>query len=116
MNSLKMFPQVFISLQEELLLHPDLLDLMRNCPEIDFPTRLGFLAGLLEVVVDGYYHYGEIEELARILIIRMQERRVSIVIPFENKQVLIAGSDAIEAVDNTKLVKQGDSNDKINFH
>jgi hypothetical protein len=111
MADIQMFPQVFISLQEELLLHPDLQQLMLGCPETDFPTRLGYLAGLLDVLVDGYYHYGEIEVLADILIRRMQERRRSIIVTTPNKQLLIAGTDAVEAVEETKM--KGDTDGSI---
>lgn len=114
MAEIQMFPQVFITLQEELLQHPDLLEQMTQCPEQDFPARLGFLAGLLEVLVDGYYPYGEIEVLADVLIRRMQERRRLVVLPFENKQLLIAGSEAIEAVDDSKI--KGEDNGKVSIH
>lgn len=102
MTHILMFPEVFIQLQEELHLHKDLQQLMLDCEDDSFTARLGFLAGLLEVAIDGYYNYSEVEQLCHILIRRMQEKRVSIVLPF-TQPLLAATVEEVEAVVESSL-------------
>lgn len=81
MAIIQMFPDAFIALQEEMLKHPDIMLQMQDCPHSDFPNRVGYVAGLLNIAVDGYYTYGEIEDLAKIVVKALQEKRTLLILP-----------------------------------
>lgn len=101
MAEIAMFPEAFIALQEELFNHPDIQEKMRECQELDFPARLAYLAGILEIVVDGWYTYGEIEHLSNILTSKLKEKRTLIVLSNAVPQLQIASEEAVEAVEES---------------
>lgn len=111
MAEILMFPDSFIALQEELSHHPDLMEKMALCEETAFTDRLAYLAGLLGVLVDGYYHYREIENLADILVDKMRERRSLIVLTGQRKEIQIPTQNAVQEFEDINSKLQGDSDD-----
>lgn len=103
MAHIEQFPEVFLAVQQELYNHPDLCERMKEECDLnaDFPERLGTLAAMLEIVVDGYYTYEAIEKLCDILVRKMMERRTSVLLPFLSSagEVVIAQEDALPLLD-----------------
>lgn len=81
-NNIAMFPEIFQQLQHELYSHHrELAEKFDGCTDGDFPSRLGYLAGLVDIVVDGYYLPEDILGLAEKILQRLIERRVIIILP-----------------------------------
>lgn len=81
-NNIVLFPEVFQQLQHELYTyHRELAEQFEGCTDKDFPSRLGYLAGLVDIVVDGYYLPEDILGLADKVLRRLMERRSSLILP-----------------------------------
>lgn len=74
MAKLSILPDSFIQLRHELGNHPDILEALAPAP--DSATWLEMLCTQLGVVVDGYYSESDYDNLCKLLIRKLQDRRV----------------------------------------
>ena len=89
-NNIVLFPEVFQQLQHELYTyHRELAERFEGCTDKDFPSRLGYLAGLVDIVVDGYYTPEEILGLAERILTRLRELSTPVII-LEAPRLIIA--------------------------
>lgn len=82
MAVIAMFPPQVIELQRELLQHhPDIVQQLQDYDAKDPADKIGYLAGLLDIVVDGWYTPDEVVKLATICLERLREKRTILVLP-----------------------------------
>ena len=70
------FPPAVIALNEELINHPMLTQMLR--PEMPLEEKLGHVAAYCNVELDGYYLEDEIETLIYLLLRQLKEKSIII--------------------------------------
>ena len=79
-SNIKMFPQGFIDLQQELLNHPELCEQLAKLePANDYSIKLAKIAAECNVALNGDYSVQRQEEICYVLIKRLREKRKMIV-------------------------------------
>lgn len=72
---INIWPDDIIQLNREIIHHPKLMERLANHPSAEWEIKLAEIAQYCEVMVDGTYLPEEIERLARILRIKLVEKR-----------------------------------------
>ena len=81
MTVLQYFPDEMLALQVEISYHPKLQGLLICHSSADFVSRIAEIATYCEVLLDGYYDEEEIKNICTILRRKLQEKRISIMLP-----------------------------------
>jgi hypothetical protein len=78
---IEMFPEVFIELQREIQHHESLLISLLQLPK-DSPMemKLGEVAAYCDIVLDGDYTQKDVENLCKVLLKKLAQKRSSIII------------------------------------
>jgi hypothetical protein len=72
---INIWPDDLIQLNRETANHPKLMERLAQQPMAEWEIKLAVIAQYCEVIVDGTYLPEEIERLARILLIKLIEKR-----------------------------------------
>ena len=80
MAYLEYFDPRMIALQEELLNHPRLMELLAKHPPQEMEMRLAEVAAYCEVMLDGYYSREQLAELADVLTRKLKQKSCIVII------------------------------------
>jgi hypothetical protein len=75
------FPQEFLDLQQEIIHHPELQELIANHPSSEFEVRIAEIATYCKVILDDTYDEEDIKRLCKILTKRLIEKRTKFLLP-----------------------------------
>lgn len=75
----EMFPPEVLALQEEILEHPPLIQLLQQLETTEWTMRLACIAAYCEIILDGTYSETDIRILCDTLTQRLKEKRVLII-------------------------------------
>ena len=87
MAYLEYFNQDLIQLNKEITQHPELQKQLTELEDKSFEAKLAVICTFCEIIIDGYYDQKEIENLARILVGRLQQKRIVLILPPSNISV-----------------------------
>lgn len=76
------FPPEFVTLSQEIIHHPVLIDLLQDYPadEDSFELRLAGIAAYCEIMLDGDYMPDDIVRIAKMCTQRLQDKRKKVII------------------------------------
>lgn len=75
-----MFPEEILALNEEIMYHKDVQELLNQQPAGEFEIRLAAVAAHLGIVIDGTYSEEDLRHLADICRKKLVEKRTLIVL------------------------------------
>lgn len=91
MATLVYFSEERIALQNEILKHPELIELLQKHPVGEFEIRLAEVASYCEVILDGNYTDTDIDRLCKILTWKLIEMRTNLVLVSEGSMKELEG-------------------------
>jgi len=86
------FPEEFIALAKEAMLHDPLVELMREQQNAEWDIKFGIIAAYCEVMIDGIFNEADMTHLAGVLTSKLQSKRGVVVGMEEMKPLIILDS------------------------
>lgn len=74
-----MFPEELIALQEEIIEHPPLIELLQEMETTEWVVRLACVAAYCEIILDGLYSETDIRLLCDTLTQKLKDKRTLII-------------------------------------
>lgn len=88
----EMFPQEILALQEEIINHPELIELLQQMETTEWTMRLACIAAYCEIIMDGTYSETDIRILCDTLTQRLKEKRTLVINTAEPRTITVVPS------------------------